>query len=95
MSKQVAKLFKALSDETRLDIIRHLLSNGKELSCQELLNRFPLSQPALSHHFNKLVDADILRVRKVGASHFYSINSQRFRKLGINIHKTLAKGGES
>lgn len=91
MSKQIVKLFKALSDETRVDIIRHLLNNGKELSCQELLDKFPLSQPTLSHHFNKLIDASILKVRKEGASHFYSIDNQYLKNLGIDIHKMVGK----
>lgn len=91
MGRQVVKLFKALSNETRVDIIRHLLNNGKELSCQELLDRFPLSQPTLSHHFNKLADANILKVRKEGASHFYSIDRQYLENLGIDIHKIVGK----
>ena len=89
MSKQIVKLFKALSDETRVDIVRHLLGNGKELSCQELLYKFPLSQPTLSHRFNKLIDANILKVRKEGTSHFYSIDSDYLENLGIDIHKLL------
>ena len=87
MNKQAVKLFKALSDETRVDIIKHLLDNGKELSCQELLDKFPLSQPTLSHHFNKLIDANILNERKEGVSHIYSINYQFLRELGIDIQK--------
>ena len=91
MGKQIVKLFKALSDETRVDIIRHLLNNGKELSCQELLDKFPLSQPTLSHHFNKLTDVNILKVRKEGASHFYSIDREYLKNLGIDIHKVVGK----
>jgi ArsR family transcriptional regulator, arsenate/arsenite/antimonite-responsive transcriptional repressor len=91
MSNHLVKLFKALSDETRVDIIKHVLSNGKELSCQELLDKFPLSQPTLSHHFNKLIDANVLKVRKEGASHFYSINFQYLKELGIDIQKIVAQ----
>lgn len=90
MSKAV-KLFKALSDETRVDIIRHLLNSGKELSCQQLLDKFPLSQPTLSHHFNKLIDANILNERKEGVSHIYSINHQRLKEIGIDINKIVGK----
>ena len=89
MSKHVVKLFKALSDETRVDIIKYLLSNRKELSCQELLDKFPLSQPTLSHHFNKLIDANVLKVRKEGASHFYSIDNDYLKNFGIDIHKIV------
>ena len=89
MSRLVVKLFKALSDETRVDIIKYLLSNRKELSCQELLDKFPLSQPTLSHHFNKLIDANVLKVRKEGTSHFYSIDNDYLKNFGIDIHKIV------
>ena len=91
MSNQIIKLFKALSDETRVDIIRHLLNNGKELSCRELLDKFSLSQPTLSHHFNKLIDANVLNERKEGVSHIYSINYQYLKELGIDIQKIVAQ----
>lgn len=89
MSKQIVGIFKALSDETRISIIKHLLGK-KELSCQDLLNNFSLSQPTLSHHFNKLIDAKILNERKEGVSHIYSINHKYLKDLGINIQKIVA-----
>ena len=96
MSRQIVGLFKALSDETRIDILRRLLRE-KEIACKELLNNFPLSQPTLSHHFNKLIDANILKERKEGASHIYSINHDYLKKLGIDIQKivNLKKGDGS
>lgn len=91
MNKQLVKLFKALSDETRISIVKFILNNGKELSCQKLLSKFPLSQPALSHHFNKLSDANILKVRKEGASHFYSIDNKYLKNLGIDMRRIVGK----
>lgn len=88
MSRQIIDVFKALSDETRIDILRHLLGK-KEIACKELLNNFSLSQPTLSHHFNKLIDANILNERKEGVNHIYSINYQYLRQLGIDIQKIV------
>lgn len=90
MSGHIVKLFKALSDQTRVDIVKYLLKNGQELSCQQLLEKFPLAQPTLSHHFNKLIDASILKVRKNGASHFYSIDRKFLKNFGIDIKKVVA-----
>ena len=96
MSKQIVGIFKALSDETRIDILRHLIGE-KEIACKNLVDKFPLSQPTLSHHFNKLIDANILHKRKDGVSHIYSINYHYLRQLGINIQKivtqSVSKGG--
>jgi len=90
MNRQLIKVFKALSDETRMNIIRRVIGN-KEVPCQKLSNKFELSQPTLSHHFNKLIDANILKVRKEGTNHFYSIDNQFLNGLGINISKVVGK----
>lgn len=88
MRKQVVGIFKALADETRMEILRRLLEK-KEIACKELLLQFSLSQPALSHHFNKLIDANLLRERKEGVNHFYSINNQYLKNIGIDIRKVV------
>ena len=89
MSKNVLKVFKALSDQTRIKIVKKLM-NCDEISCQELMKQFPLSQPTLSHHFSKLIDSKVLDARKDGVSHYYSINRTYLAKIGIDIDK-LAK----
>lgn len=79
-------IFKALSDENRLAILKLLLSlHPDEVSCQTILDRFPLAQPTLSHHLIKLVAAKILTVRKAGTSHFYTINLEFLKTHGIDI----------
>ncbi len=82
------KLFKALSDKTRVQILRKL-STQKEISCQELSKQFALSQPTLSHHYNKLIDAEILLSRRDGVLWFYRINRAYLKKMGIDIAKLL------
>lgn len=86
MSKNTLKVFKALADQTRIKIVKKLLGND-EVSCQELMKHFPLSQPALSHHFSKLLDSGILHARKDGVSHYYSVNKTYLAHLGIDIDK--------
>lgn len=91
MSELIVKIFKSLSDPTRYGMIKFLLQK-KELSCQELSKKFPLSQPALSHHFNKLIEAKIINMRKDGTANFYSINKEYLNNIGINIKKIIQKG---
>lgn len=86
MKASAVKIFKALAHSTRIDIV-HKLAKHNEVSCKELMKKFPLSQPALSHHFGKLIDAQILKVRKDGASHFYTVNKAYLKELGINIQR--------
>ena len=87
-SNQIAKIFKALSDTTRIEILRHVLVD-EEIACQELMKRFPLSQPNMSHHFNKLVDAGVLNNHKEGVLWFYTLNSKYLKSLGLDIKKII------
>ena len=88
MAEQLVKILKSLSDQTRIDMVKFLIIK-KESSCQEVSKKFPLSQPTLSHHFNKLMDSGILKVRKNGAAHYYSIDKKLLSSVGININKFI------
>jgi DNA-binding transcriptional ArsR family regulator len=83
----IVKTYKALSDKTRLGIALNLSSSKKELTCSELASRFDLSQPAFSHHCQKLVQAGILNMRKEGATHYLSLNEENLQKFGIDLTK--------
>lgn len=87
MDTQV-QIFKALADKTRIEILSKLLEEG-EMSCQELSKKFNLSQPTLSHHYNKLVQANILLNRRDGVLWFYKINKQYLKEIGLDLQKTI------
>ena len=84
-------ILKALADETRLGIVRRLSKSNSPLpSCDlardcESLSK--LSQPAMSHHLGKLVDADILEEQKIGTEKTYRLNSELLSHIGINPSK--------
>jgi len=84
---QTAKIFNALGNQTRLDIIKLILAK-KEISCQELRKKFPLSQPTMSHHFGLLLSSGILTARKEGVRYFYRVNDEKLKSAGINLGKT-------
>lgn len=70
---QKAAFFKALGDQTRVQIVAELCKNT-QLSCSELSEKFNLSQPALSHHFKKLLDAEVITAEKIGVQMIYRLN---------------------
>jgi len=81
-------VFKALADKTRLDLVRIIASKPEGCaSCSEVSRSSSLSQPALSHHYKKLVDAGVLLERKEGTAKTYEINRPLFDQLGINPNK--------
>lgn len=82
------KIFKALADPTRLELVRSLAtcSTGQK-SCSDLSARTSLSQPAMSHHFNKLVQAGIVAEAKAGTAKIYKLNTELLNKIGIDLTK--------
>lgn len=66
-----AKLFKALSDENRLQILAQL--NNEEKCACVLLEKLAISQPTLSHHMRILADARLVECRKEGKWMYYSL----------------------
>ena len=66
-----AKLFKALSDENRLQILAQL--NNEEKCACVLLERLAISQPTLSHHMRILAEARLVECRKEGKWMYYSL----------------------
>jgi ArsR family transcriptional regulator, arsenate/arsenite/antimonite-responsive transcriptional repressor len=71
--KQMARVLKALADPRRFQMVQAIAAAG-ELSCGQVCQRFPLSQPAISHHLKILHDADLLVVREQGQRRFISVN---------------------
>ncbi len=68
----VALICRALGDPNRLEIVR-MLSDGEKCGCK-LLERFEITQPTLSHHMRILVECDLVKDRKEGKWHHYSLN---------------------
>ena len=72
--QEVAGVFKALSDENRLRILK-LLHSGEKCACH-MLEELDISQPTLSHHMKILCDARIVNSRKEGKWVHYSLNCE-------------------
>ena len=67
--------FKALSDETRLNII-DMLSCGEMCAC-DILEKFSISQSTLSYHMKTLVDSGLVNGVRDGAWMRYTLNKER------------------
>jgi DNA-binding transcriptional ArsR family regulator len=66
-----AKIFNALSDPVRLEIME-FLRNGEKCVC-EITPHLNLAQPLVSRHLKILKDAGLVKRRKEGTWHMYSI----------------------
>jgi ArsR family transcriptional regulator len=77
--QELLNTFKALSDETRLKLLK-ILEKGEICVC-DLVSVLDMSQPKISFHLNVLKEAGIIRDRKQGKWVHYSINgSDIFRR---------------
>lgn len=70
-----AKIFKALADPVRLDII-NLLRDGEKCVC-EIVPKVGVIQPVVSRHLKILKSCGILKERKAGNRRLYAITDPR------------------
>lgn len=94
VQEKTLKIFKALSDETRLKIIS-MLSLEKRCACQ-LHEKFKISQPTLSHHMKILVDSTLLIQTKIGKWVYYQINPDAIKDIqtflsDLNVVKPMTE----
>ncbi len=79
----VADCFQALSDPTRLKILRALKSGEKTV--QELVAMFDWTQPNISRHLSILARAGMVKKTKEGPFVYYSIANPRVFTLCDNV----------
>ena len=80
LAKDLVRIFKLLSDETRLRIL-YSLSQAEELHVRALCELLQLSQPAVSHHLGMLRNAGIVDPRRDGKHNYYRILPGNFEQL--------------
>jgi DNA-binding transcriptional ArsR family regulator len=76
---QVAELFRALSDTSRVRIIAAL--SGSELSVGQLAELVGISHSAVSHHMRHLRQMQLVRARKEGRYVYYSLDDEHVSDL--------------
>lgn len=73
---RTARLFHALSDETRLEIIGHLV-DGERCVC-DLVDTLDAAQSRLSFHLRVLKDAGLVTDRRDGRWSYYKLDREVF-----------------
>ena len=76
-SSKAAEVFKALGDENRVQIVKLIAKNGEICACN-LLDKFDITQPTLSHHMKILKTCGLVKSRRW---HHYSIDEKRLGEL--------------
>lgn len=83
--KNAIKIFRALSDPIRYEMVKMLVSGEK--SCGDFNKAFKISKPAMSHHYRILENADLVNMRKEGLHAYFSLNKEKLEKFIPNFSK--------
>lgn len=79
ITSDLARLFEALSDPTRVRIIAALIDG--EIGVGELVERIGLTKSAVSHQLRGLRDKRLIRTRKQGRNVFVCIDDEHIIEL--------------
>ena len=71
--------FAALADDTRMQIVEALAADDRSVS--ELVELFPISQPAISRHLRLLREAGVVSVEPNGKQRIYRLNPASLTEL--------------
>ena len=88
--RDLAQVFKLLSDETRLRILLYLAQSG-ELHVTDLCNKLEQSQPAVSHHLALLRVSSLIESRREGKHNFYSVRTDTFGDMLSSLLSSTGK----
>nr|WP_256488501.1 autorepressor SdpR family transcription factor [Pontibacter sp. HSC-36F09] len=69
----VNKVFKALNDQTRREILN--LLKEKDLTAGDIAEAFQITKPSISHHLDILSQAELVTSQKQGQYVIYSLNT--------------------
>ncbi|WP_077622718.1 ArsR/SmtB family transcription factor [Sediminibacillus massiliensis] len=91
----IAKMFKALSDDTRMSIT-YALMQEPELCVCDVANVLGVSTATASHHLRHLRSLGIAKSRKEGKLVFYSLEDEHVRSLieTAVLHEKEVSGNE-
>ena len=77
---ELASVFKALADPTRVSIVNRLAATTEVCVC-DLTTAFDLSQPTISHHLKLLRDAGLIEAERRGTWAYYRLVPQAIERL--------------
>jgi ArsR family transcriptional regulator len=80
-AERIAALAKALAEPLRVQILDVLRRSDQEVCQCELIPLFGITQPLLSHHMKKLIDAGLVQVERRHKWAYYTVNPEALKEL--------------
>lgn len=79
--KPYGALFRAMGDDTRLEMLGLLAAARGELCVCDIEKHFDLKQPTISHHLKVLRDADLVTSERRGTWVYYTLQHDTIEQL--------------
>jgi ArsR family transcriptional regulator len=83
-----AAVFAALSDPARVRIVNRIATTGEPVCACHLTEPLGLSQPTVSHHLKKLVEAGLLQREQRGKWAYFSLTPEVSERLADVVDLT-------
>lgn len=81
MNKKVARLFKALSDPSRMKIFHSLVLVSTALSITQISTEFNMSRQGVTKHIKILEDAKLIKISNQGRERFCKANPKALNEV--------------
>jgi DNA-binding transcriptional ArsR family regulator len=88
---EFSRVFKALGDPSRLELVHILIREEGTLSVSALGKGLAISQSTISQHLRVLRDAGIIRSERRGTSIHYRMDWPRLRELQFRFRSTFGE----
>jgi ArsR family transcriptional regulator len=80
-AEATADIFRALADPARVKIVNLLATSGEPVCVCHLIEPLGLSQPTVSHHCKKLLDAGLVEREQRGKWAYFSLRADALQTL--------------
>jgi ArsR family transcriptional regulator len=85
-AERLARVFKALSDPTRVKLLSLIAASaGGEACVCDLIAPVNLSQPTVSHHMRQLVDSGLVTREQRGKRAYYRVIDETLRAVATAL----------
>lgn len=88
---ELSEVFKALSDPTRLRLVKLLGDHKGELCVNALARQLNVTQSAVSQHLRILRHAELVKGERRGSSVHYSLDQEKLEQYTNKILETLGE----
>lgn len=94
-AQRLARMFKALGDPTRVRLLSMIAAQaGAEACVCDLTEPVGLSQPTVSHHMKRLVDAGLVTREQRGKWAYYALAPETLAMLSSALRPPVDARGE-